>query len=174
MGKIWAGVLVGILIILVGVCAYLLGQNQKLKNSAAYTQKPTKTENTLSSPTTSVAISLPPTATPAANVTVLIDAELNLPSQDVSEIRLRNVAPFIDWSTETRPQDKIALIKVTQNGNDPKYPYKFEYTYANGVNGGYLIQRTGGHIDWYYPECLNSCNFSASFKAKYPAIISKY
>ena len=164
-------IIMGIVFISVAsFCAYLLGQNQALKNAQKMAQ-------IVSAPTIPAPIlppsdkaSLSPTVQP---VTIQIDEEPNLPAQDVSEIKNRNINPFVDWSADQNSGGGLILIKVTVN-NDPAYPYKFEYVYKNGGDGGFLIKRTDGHLDWYMPDCLGDCNFTSRFKQNYPEIVSKY
>ncbi len=157
--------------------AYLLGVNQALQNSQKQSgvpipATPSAATQPVASVSPSVSTSLPsPTVQP---VTIQIDQEPNLPSQDVSEIKNRNINPFVDWSADQNSGGGLILIKVTTNNNDATYPYKFEYVYKNGGNGGFLIKKTAGHLDWYMPDCMVTCNFSAQFKLKYPEIVSKY
>lgn len=157
--------------------AYLLGVNQALQNAQKQSgvpipAMPSATTQPTASVSPSVSTSLPsPTVQP---VTIQIDQEPNLPPQDVSEIKNRNINPFVDWSADQNSGGGLILIKVSTNNNDATYPYKFEYVYKNGGNGGFLIKRTTGHLDWYMPDCMVTCNFSAQFKLKYPEIVSKY
>lgn len=154
--------------------AYILGVNQAMQNSL-------KQEVAVPSVTTVPVVSiLPSVQSPSPSptvqpITIQIDQERNLPPQDVSEIKNRNINPFVDWSADQNSGGGLILIKVTTNNNDATtYPYKFEYVFKNGGNGGFLIRRIGGHLDWYVPDCMGSCNFSASFTKKYPEIVSKY
>lgn len=176
LGIVLAVVLGVIILALASAAAYLLGQNQALQNSQKQAGVPTSAMPSVAvqpavsvSPSVSVA-SPSPTAQP---VTIQIDQEANLPAQDVSEIKNRNINPFVDWSADQNSGGGLVLIKVTKN-SDTTYPYKFEYVYKNGGNGGFLIKRTAGHLDWYMPDCLGSCDFSSQFKQKYPEIVSKY
>lgn len=166
-------VLVLLLVAAVGVAAYLYGQNRVLNSG-----NPENSTRASVSPVLTQVISItPPAATqsvlpPGGPTTITIDAELSLPPQDVTEITTRNINPFLDWQKDQH--QKVTLIKVVKNGNSATYPYKFEYAMASGANGGYLIPRKDGHLDWFMPECLNVCSFTDSFKAKYPEIISQY
>lgn len=174
LGMVLAIIFGIILVTLASVAAYLLGQNQARDNVQKQVQTvPTVSvrPSTVASISPSVSVALPsPTVQP---VTVQIDQEPNLPAQDVSEIKNRNINPFVDWSAEQNSGGGLILIKVTKN-SDATYPYKFEYVYKNGGNGGFLIKRTAGHLDWYMPDCLGSCDFSSQFRQKYPEIISEY
>ncbi len=163
-----------ILLALASAAAYLFGQNQALQNAQKQAQiVPTVSvqPSATASISPSVVVASPsPTVQP---VTVQIDQESNLPPQDLSDIKTRNINPFIDWSADQNSGGGLVLIKVTKN-SDTTYPYKFEYVYKNGGNGGFLIKKTAGRLDWYMPDCLGSCNFSPQFKQKYPEIVSKY
>lgn len=162
-----------IIIILFGVSAYLLGQNQKLISEKS------KTEAT---PTPKIPIS--PTLEPASPSASLDGPTIILPSQDASQLKKRIVDPYIDYFKDTHKNDVLVSFNISVNtgaGQD-QYPYKAQAITANGINEGFLISQTGGpaspgslggHIDWWYPDCLVKCKFTKSFSSKYPEIVKK-
>lgn len=169
-------VLIALLVGAVGVAAYLYGQNKALNSGNP--ENSTRAQVVLSPAITQAVVTMQPgvslavTPTGAQTATVTIESEDNLPAQDVSELKTRNINPFVDWQKDQGNDQAVASIKITSN-NSASYPYKFEYTLAGGGYGGYLVLRKDGHLGWFLPECLNGCQFSDSFKAKYTEIISQ-
>ncbi len=169
MRKIWTGVLFLVIIALVGVSAYLFGQNQEK-------EKALQTEAVITPSTQVVIPSFAPTsaASPAAqnSPVVIIESQGSIPAADLSELKLRVVNPYLDYSQESQP-GMLVSFKVSPNLLESKaaYPYMADAVFKNGGNEGFLISKNNGHIDWYLPACINGCNFSDSFKSKYPEIV---
>lgn len=177
MKKIWPILLVAIIVLLVGVAAYLYGQSSGLSQKEA--EKTTTVNTKISAAPTQAAIEqgLTPAVSAtgsAGKVTTIIEAEGSLPAQDVSELKARVINPYVDYHEEVGSQP-LATLKVSQNPNQSKnvYQYMADAIFVGGANEGFLIQKTNGHIDWWLPECLNGCNLSAGFKIKYPEIAAK-
>lgn len=172
MQKIWFLILVGVVIVLVGVTAFLYGQGQGLgQNGAATTENQNESaQNNNISPTNSA---VSPIVTMSTNApAVVIEAEGAFPPQDVMEIKARVIAPYLDYKAEVQPGDLVSF-KISQNPHASKneFPYLADAIFKNGGNEGFVIGKTNGHINWYIPECLNGCQFSEAFKAKYPEIV---
>lgn len=171
MQRIWMFILIGIVIILVGVSAFLYGQNQGIgKNGAATTEN--TNSSLVASPTVPV---VSPVITQGSEVNVpvvVIEAEGAFPPEDVTQIKSRVIQPYIDFKNDTQPGEVVS-IQVSQNPHASKneFPYLFDAIYKNGGNEGFVIGKTNGLINWYIPECLNGCQFSESFTAKYPEIV---
>jgi hypothetical protein len=169
-------IVAGIIIVLFGFSAYLLGQNQKL------TSQQVKTE---AAPTTSVSLPadyraeqpLSPTPQEEEQETVIIiDSQANLPPSDVDQLNKKIIEPYIHYFQDTRKDDLLVSMRIGVNtgASASTYPYKAEAISKNGVTEGFLISKTGGQIDWWYPECLMKCEFSQEFSTKYPEIVAKY
>lgn len=173
MRKIWSVVLVGIITMLVGISAYLFGQNQGIKKIEL---KDSQTFQNIS--TTPVITQLPiPTSIASSGVSkqkpvVFIESESNLPVQDVQELKARIIDPFIDYTLENGGENTLVSVKISQYQGEIKseYPYMLDGIYSKGGNIGFLIKKTAGHIDWFVPDCMNGCNLSAEYKAKYPEV----
>lgn len=166
--------LVILLIGAVGVAAYLYGQNKALNsgnpgNSTSAQITPGVTQTAIVTQP-SVSQTVMPTSAKTASIT--IESEGSLPVQDVSELKLRNINPFVDWQKEQGASQAVKSITISAN-NNVLYPYKFDYKLVGGGNGGYLVSRKDGNLSWFFPECLNGCQFSNSFKAKYPEIVAQ-
>lgn len=170
MKRIWTLILVVIIIALVGVSAYLFGKNQE--KTAAQTEAVVTPGAQVFAPspvTTQSAL-----LTPAAKSTavVVVESEGSIPAQDLAEIKARVINPYLDFSAESQP-GLLVSFKVSPNLLESKttYPYMADAVFKNGGNEGFLISKNNGHIDYYLPGCINGCNFSDSFKAKYPEIV---
>lgn len=90
------------------------------------------------------------------------------------------VNPFIDFENDSYAQNRIISIAVEKYGDselaemqNPKYMYNINAIYEEGY-GGWLERKVGEPIDWWVPDCLDECQFSEEFSAKYPEIIEKY
>lgn len=170
MHKIWIFILVGVVIVLVGISAFLYGQNINLSQNGA-----AKTENNQAIvPTGNLENNKAPVVSPTSAPTpvVVIESEGSIPAQDLSELKLRVINPYIDFKAESQPGELVSF-KVSPNllASKDTYPYMADAVFKNGGNEGFLIMKSAGHINWYLPECINGCNFSESFKAKYPEIV---
>ncbi len=163
MRRIWTFVLVAIIIVLVGVIAYLFGKSQE--------KEVIQTEAAITPDTQVIIPSLAVTQSPGTPV-VVIESEGNIPPADLSEIKARIVDPYLDYQADVQPGSLVSF-KVSPNLLESKaeYPYMADAVFKNGGNEGFLISKNNGHIDWYVPACLNGCVFSENFKAKYPEIV---
>lgn len=171
MRRIWTVVLILVIIALVGVAAYLFGKNQD--KEAVQTETVITPGAQVFAP--SPAVTQSALLTPAAGSTpvVVIESEGSIPPLDLAEIKTRVINPYLDFSATSQPGSLVSF-KVSPNLLESKvtYPYMADAVFKNGGNEGFLISKNNGHIDWYLPACLNGCNFSESFKAKYPEIVT--
>ena len=146
--------------------AYLYGQTQKLKN-------PPITPVSSLSPSV-VATSLPTPTPPASKVTVVFEAEGSFSQSEKDELKKKVIDPLSDYYTTESDQVLLTLtISKNDKASKDQYPYQGQAVFQGGGNMGFLIMKIGTGVDWWYPECLNGCTLSASYKAKYPEIASK-
>lgn len=103
------------------------------------------------------------------------ESSANITASAQTEITKKVIDPFLDYYRDQYNAGyvKTLVIQKNLNASADTYPYKADYTFEGGVNGGFLIMKQGTGVDWWYPECLNGCTFSAAFKAKYPEIVAK-
>lgn len=162
--------LIGIIIALIGVSAYLYGQSKGLeKNSAVKTERKVDLRN--QEPSAVPTIIASESELQEAPV-VVIQAEGAYPPQDVLEIKERIIAPFLDYKKEVQP-GQLVSFSISQNTQPSKdvYPYLADAIFKNGGNEGFVIGKTNGHINWYVPECMGGCQFSEEFSLTYPEIV---
>lgn len=169
-------VLVGILLLLVGgMGGYIYFQSQPKSTTAT-------SEVVVSTPVPSIpaeshadAMVQANTPTPAVSTKVTIENEASFPALDVSELKARVINPFVDYNMDAYPDDALVSVTVKKNtqASSVNYPYLLDSVSTKGVTHGVSISRTNGHIDWWLPECMGSCNLTPAFKAKYPEIASK-
>jgi hypothetical protein len=151
--------------------AYFYGQNQTLKK---ITETPTGVDVTSAPLSQSPASSANPTATPAKTATVVFEAEGSFTASEKDELKKKVINPFLDYYT-TESDQVLLTLTISKNNQASKdtYPYQAQAIFQGGGNMGFLIMKLGTGVDWWYPECMNGCNLSASYKAKYPEIASK-
>ena len=68
---------------------------------------------------------------------------------------------------------KSFTVKVNTNASKTTYPYLANAIFKSGVTNGFTIAKNGGVIDWWVPECMGPCPFSATFRSRYPEIVSR-
>ena len=90
---------------------------------------------------------------------------------EIVEINKKFVKPFIDWNSDNN-QNSVSISVEKPYTAITGYQYKVTYINEGGGNGGFLYGTTTP-LEWWLPECLDSCSFSAEFEAKYPDIVAK-
>lgn len=174
MKKTWTIILVVVVILLVGISAYLLGQTRGKADSES---KKITTQTVVPSGSmpvvTETAVSSPSAV--AKSPVVVLESEGSISALDASELRSRVINPFVDYYAEQNSGLTLTSVKVGPNLGASKetYPYVLDGIFSNGGNVGFLIQKTLGHIDWFVPDCMNGCNLLAEYKAKYPEIAKR-
>jgi len=163
-GNIWVVALVAFAVLGIAVGAYFYGQNQSLKKV---------TVTPVASPTPMPTSVVSPSPTPN-KATLIFEAEGSFTQAEKDELTKKVINPLLDYySTES---DQV-LLTLTISKNDKaskdQYPYQGQAIFQGGGNMGFLIMKVGTGVDWWYPECMNGCNLSASYIAKYPEIASK-
>lgn len=159
-----------IAIVAVGTAAYMYGQNQSLKSKFSPVVP------------TSYSTSLPqayqytsPSPEPS-KVLVIFDVQSAFTQAEKDEITKKIVNPFLDYYKEpdssTQNLLTLTIARNTQASKDT-YPFAGKAIFDGGGNMGFLIMKVGSGVDWWYPECLNGCKLSVSFKTKYPEIAVK-
>ncbi len=166
-------IIAAFVIMLIGSTIYFLDQNQKrerlnTRTQASITPAPTERFLPKASPTASA-------SSQVSSPVVIIEAELTLPPRDRDELKKRVIEPYIDYFKDVHKDDTLVSFKVSANtgASSTSYPYKADSISKNGVNEGFLISKTNGSIDWWLPECLAKCEFSDTFRTKYPQIVAK-
>lgn len=175
--KMLAIILAVVIVLLVGVGAFLfVNSNKDAKEMAQSTTTVTPTSAMQQNEVIPTVV--PSVVIPTINeaTVVIIESEGSLSQQDISELRARVINPYVDYFKEIHTEDQLATFKVIVNTQASKatYPYLADAITKKGVNEGFVIEKADGHIKWWVPECMNGCNFSDSFKAKYPEVIKAY
>lgn len=175
-GSVWIVLLAIIAALGVAAGAFFYGQNQTLKKVI---QTPTGVEVTSAplsqSPVASSSASPTSSAKPlASKATVVFEAEGSFTVAEKDELKKKVINPFTDYYV-TESTQVLLTLTVSKNNQASKdtYPYQAQAIFQGGGNMGFLIMKSGTGVDWWYPECMNGCNLSASYKAKYPEIAAK-
>lgn len=171
-GSVWIVLLSIVATSALVVAAYFFGQNQSLKGK--FIPVVTSTSSSTSSPQAYQQYTLP-TPEPS-KVTVTFDAQSAFTQAEKDEITKKVINPFLDYYKEpdSSTQNLLSLtIARTNQSSKETYPFSGKALFDGGANTGFLIMKLGAGVDWWYPECLNGCNLSVVFKAKYPEIAAK-
>ena len=108
-----------------------------------------------------------PTQTPAEPVVVYLDVFGDAQAQ----IQTRVIAPFILYYRDIPDYPDLVSVTIQTVPDVPGYPYKAEAIFQTGITAGWLIGVQGGLVDWWLPECMGGCSFSADFRSTYPEIV---
>jgi hypothetical protein len=158
-------IIIIILLVAVSILGYFFIKNKTAKEIG------TTSVEVISTPLPSVepSSSLTPSAT--SKVVVVFEAEGSFSQTEKDEIRSKIINPYIDYYAEL-PDQTLLTITIAKNllASKETYPYSAKTIFKNGGNSGFLIMKQGTGVAWWVPECLDGCNLSVSFKAKYPEI----
>lgn len=69
---------------------------------------------------------------------------------------------------------QILTIRIEPGDFDDegeRRPESVETIMATGGSGDFLIDYDGNEIDWWIPECMGDCEYSAEFEELYPEIV---
>lgn len=171
-GNVLAILLAIVAALALAVGAYFFGQNQTLREISQ-----TPTGVSVTSPPVSQnedRMMASPTAT-SSGVTVVYEAQGSFSESEKTEIQKKVINPFIDYYQTENTGQKLLTLTISKNTQSSKeiYPYQALGVFQGGGNQGFLIMKEGTGISWWTPECLNGCNLSVSYAAKYPEVASK-
>ena len=114
----------------------------------------------------------PPTASPASTPVVVFQAAGSFSDAEKNILRERVILPFIHYHADLENHPAMVSMSIEHSASLADYPYAASAIFEEGITSGFLIHATGGVVDWWYPECLVACEFSAPFRAAYPEIIA--
>lgn len=157
-------VIIAILLLAVGGLGYFVLKNQQPKNIST----------TPTGITTTPSPSVSPTPTATSKPIVVFEAEGSFSQTEKNELYAKVINPYIDYYAEL-PEEILLTITISKNlqANKDVYPYSVKTIFKNGGNAGFMVMKDGTAIAWWLPDCMDSCNLSAAFKAKYPEIDAK-
>jgi hypothetical protein len=167
-------IIIIILIVVVGVLGYFYVKNKPVEEIST-----TSVETSVTPLPSQVPSSLPvstPLSTPsvASTAVIVFTAEGSFSQSEKDEIYKKVINPYTDYFAELSGQTLLTIsIAKNSQANKDVYPYLVNTIFKDGGNGSFLVMKEGVGITWWLPDCLDTCNLSASFKAKYPEIASK-
>ena len=166
-GSVWVVLLSIVALVGIAAAAYFFGQNQALKKEPVATVAPTEAALPQVTPS--------PASSPVSKATVVYEAEGSFTAAEKTELKKKVIDPFLDYYTTESTQILLTLtISKNDKASKDQYPYQAQAIFQGGGNMGFLIMKVGTGVDWWFPECLNGCNLSAAYKAKYPEIYCYY
>ena len=86
--------------------------------------------------------------------------------KDKEELNKKVTGPFFDYNNE---KEMIFIAIIINKDVSAKYSYM-----AINKNGGYessVLTKKNDQFDYWVPGCMGPCEFSQSFKDKYPEIV---
>lgn len=86
--------------------------------------------------------------------------------KDKEELAKKVIQPFFDYNNE---EEMIFIAMVINKDESAKYSYM-----AINKNGGYessVLTKKNDQFEYWVPDCMGPCEFSQSFKGKYPEIV---
>jgi hypothetical protein len=177
-------VVVSLAIISAFVTAFLYLQNQKLKGNIVVNPSPQVTfprstpengEQAIENPNFPPAAVSPSPSTATCTPVIVYEMGSSIPEGDKTQIQAKVVNPFSDYYCDLEGQGFVVSLSIGNNtgASQDQYPYSAKAIFKNGAQAGFLLSKNNGVVDWWLPECLGPCPFSAEFKAKYPEIVAK-
>lgn len=115
----------------------------------------------------------PPPTTPSQTPVVVWSPSGAIPQADKDQIQARIIDPFIDYYAEQSQGQLLTLtVSVNTQPSNTTYPYLVQAIFDTGTNQGFTIERSSGQLQWWHPDCLGGCEFSAEFEATYPQVVN--
>ena len=88
-----------------------------------------------------------------------------------TELTNKLLDPYKAWHTDQG--NLVVSIHVQQNSSVSASQYSVDAIYRNSVYEGFLFGAIdAASQDWWFPECLDACPFSASFRTTYPEVVA--
>ncbi len=113
-----------------------------------------------------------PTCTLCDEIPVVIFTPSGLFTEaEKDDLYAKAINPYFDY----RNADEVNFVamQVEKYNPVPDHGYKYNIE-AFSKTGGYegFLYGQSEPLEWWHPECMGSCNFSAEFSAKYPEIVA--
>jgi hypothetical protein len=165
---IWATVFVVILLcILLGTGVYFWREKLNRENNPIDSQKQQNITKTIDSNNSQ--IELP--------VIRFIPATFS--QEEKEELMEKVINPFVDYEKETQNTNiiSIQIKKYSKAEIDNQVYVRYMYGIDAIAETGdivWLEREEGKAIDYWIPDCMGKCQFSESFKIKYPEVVKKY
>lgn len=106
--------------------------------------------------------------------------ESPLSSEDYSaqriEIQQKIVDPYIQYFQHFGGDNYVVTLSIGQQNSDNlkiQYPYNLHGIMSDGSSHYEALMQSNGKLNWWIPTCMGPCDYSDTFKEKYPQIVSK-
>lgn len=167
-------IIIVILMVAVGVLGYFFIKNKPVEEISTISVETSVTPLPSAVPSSSPVSTLLSTPPVASTAVVVFEAEGSFSQAEKDEIYKKVINPYTDYFAGLAGQT-LLTISTAKNlqANKDIYPYLVNTIFKDGGNGSFLVMKEGTGIAWWLPDCLDTCNLSASFKAKYPEIAGK-
>ena len=170
---------ISVFIILFLWTASIIGLVYFFRFSASFETKISQAEKIpFSSPIPSPSSVSPTLSLPLATPASLVKQNVQLPVivyepsglfsvDDKQDLTNKIVNPFFDYNNETEINFIAMIIDKNQSGE-----YGFLAIHKNGGYNSQVVTKQGSKFDYWYPECMEVCQFSESYKQKYPEVVT--
>lgn len=109
----------------------------------------------------------------------IIIFESPLSSEDYSaqriEIQQKIVDPYVQYFQHLGGDNYVVTLSIEQQNSDNikiQYPYNLHGIMSDGSSHYEALMQINGKLNWWVPTCMGPCDYSDSFKQKYPQIVS--
>lgn len=97
--------------------------------------------------------------------------------EDKKELTDKVIDPMVDYTPDVYVSIDVEIYsqdKFVGGSTDDKYIISTVGKPGKGGTGGFIYGSKTKGIDYWVPDCLNKCEFSDEYKAKYPEVVDKY
>ncbi|MFH1425837.1 MAG: hypothetical protein ABIG66_00175 [Candidatus Kerfeldbacteria bacterium] len=85
------------------------------------------------------------------------------------QLEKKLINPYVDYKAEESDNILVTLdIIVPENVGEE---YEVLAIFENGGTEGFLFGEREGDYDYWQPDCMDACEFSDEYKAKYPEVV---
>jgi hypothetical protein len=89
---------------------------------------------------------------------------------DKEQLSNKIINPFFDYNNE-KEINFIAMV-VSKKPSE-EYEYSFMAIHKDGGYQSSVIVKQNGVFGYWFPECMGPCEFSQSYKEKYPEVVKR-
>ncbi|MBI5357914.1 FlxA-like family protein [Candidatus Saccharibacteria bacterium] len=98
-------------------------------------------------------------------------------NEEKKEITDKVINPLVDYTPDVYVSIDVEIYSQDKfvNGNsDNKYIITTIGKPGKGGTGGFIYGSKTKPLDYWVPDCLDTCQFTDEYKAKYPEVVAKY
>ena len=170
------GMFVVVFVASLAAAGYFYLQNKTLTSQPSYSPV---TPSPSDPPTPTISLTIQSSTTPTITIketkaVVVFEGGVSS-SGDKNELIKKIVEPYVDYYADQYEPGYLVSFTISENLHPSKTtsPYLGSGVFKNGGNEGFTIDKKDGVINWWAPSCM-VCEFSDSYKAKYPEVVKGF